>query len=74
MPRFFFHIRNGHPFNDIDGLELADMQAVQAEAVGLARDLMRIEKTQRDWSKWDILVTDENGGIVLQLPLADVAP
>jgi hypothetical protein len=74
MPRFYFHIRNGHPFNDVDGLEFVDIQAVRAEAVCLARDLMRVEKTQRDWSSWGILVTDENDGIVLQFPFLDVAP
>jgi hypothetical protein len=74
MPRFFFHIRNGHPFKDVDGLELVDMDAVHAEARGLARDLMRLDQTKQDWSKWDIIVTDENDDVVLRLPFHDVAP
>jgi hypothetical protein len=41
----------GRPFNDIDGLELPDIEAARAEAIGLARDLMRMEPEQQDWSR-----------------------
>jgi hypothetical protein len=41
----------GRPFNDIDGLELPDIEAARAEAIGRARDLMRMEPEQQDWSR-----------------------
>ena len=68
MSRFYFHIRNGRPFDDVDGLELADVGAARAEAVALARDIMRLEPLQQDWSKWAIHVTDEHDDLVLDIP------
>jgi hypothetical protein len=41
----------GRPFNDIDGFELPDIEAAHAEAIGLARDLMRMKPEQQDWSR-----------------------
>ena len=72
MAGYFFSIRNGKPFNDIDGLELADLRAVRAEAIGLARDLMRLDYGRRDWSGWAIRVTDDAHHLVLDLPFAEV--
>jgi hypothetical protein len=37
MPRYYFSLANGRRFDDVDGLELPDMAAVRAEAVGFAR-------------------------------------
>ncbi|MDR3461286.1 MAG: hypothetical protein P4L76_03085 [Beijerinckiaceae bacterium] len=72
MPRYFFHLENARPFRDVDGLELPDIDAAHDEAVGLARDIMRLEPGRRNWSKWTVSVTDGNESRVLQIPFSDV--
>lgn len=73
MYRFYFSITNGRPFNDIDGLELPDLAAVRTEAIGFARDLMRISAQRQEWSHWAIRVTDDHDSLVLNLPFAEAA-
>jgi hypothetical protein len=58
MPRYYFSLTNGRRFNDTDGLELPDLAAVRKEAIGFARDLIRMEPERRDWSSWAVRVTD----------------
>jgi hypothetical protein len=60
MARYYFGIQNDRTFVDVDGLELSDMAEVRAEAIGFARDLMRLEPERRDWSRWVVRVTDES--------------
>jgi hypothetical protein len=43
MPRYYFYLRNGRPFNDVDGLELPGIEAAREEAVGFALDIMRMD-------------------------------
>jgi hypothetical protein len=71
MARYYFSLRNGRLFDDIDGLELPDIAAVRAEAVAFARDLMRLDYDRRDWSQWIVRVTDENHNVVFDLPFAE---
>jgi hypothetical protein len=71
MPRYYFSLANGRRFDDVDGLELPDMAAVRAEAVGFARDLMRLEVERRDWSHWSVRVTDDDQKPVFDLPFLD---
>jgi len=59
MPRYYFNLENERPFHDVDGLELPDVDAVRAEAVAFARDLMRLAPERRDWSHWAVCVTDD---------------
>lgn len=73
MPRYYFSIANGRSFNDVDGLELPDMAAAQAEAIGFASDLMRLEPERRDWSSWMVRVTGEDQESVFDLPFPDAA-
>ena len=67
MPRFYFNLTNGRPFSDTDGLELPDLAAVREEAIGFARDLIRMEPERRDWSSWAVRVTDCADKSVLDL-------
>jgi hypothetical protein len=67
MPRYYFSVTNGRPFNDTDGLELPDLTAVREEALGFAQDLIRMELERRDWSAWTVRVTDEAQTSVLDL-------
>jgi hypothetical protein len=48
MRRYYFGLENERPFDDVDGLELADMDAVRKEATGFARDVMRIYPEHKD--------------------------
>ena len=53
--------------------ELPDITAVREEAVGFARDMMRMEPDRRDWSSWVVLVTDDANQCVLNVEFSDVA-
>jgi hypothetical protein len=72
MVRYYFSVTNGRPFNNTDGLELPDLESARAEAVGFARDLMRMEPARQDWSSWVIQVTDERQRVVFNLAFTEV--
>ena len=72
MPRYYFSLTNGRNFNDTDGLELPDLAAVREEAIGFARDLMRMEPERQDWSSWAVHVTDESQSSVFDLSFLEV--
>jgi hypothetical protein len=59
MPRYYFSLTNGRTFDDVDGLELPDLNSARAEAIGFARDLMRMEPGRRDWMGWTVHVSDD---------------
>ena len=40
MSRYYFHVLNGHTLLDDEGTELADLQAVRAEAVRASREII----------------------------------
>jgi hypothetical protein len=71
MTRYYFSLKNGKPFDDVDGLELPDVDAARKEAIGFARDMMRMEPERRDWSSWVVCVTDDAQQCVLKLNFAD---
>ena len=73
MARYYFSFHNGRSFEDVDGLELSDMAEVHAEAIGFARDLMRLEPLRRDWSRWVVCVTDDDQKSVFNLPFPEAA-
>jgi uncharacterized protein DUF6894 len=72
MLRYYFSLKNGRLYNDTDGLELPDIEAARTEAVGFARDLMRLEPERRDWSGWVVCVTDEAQNSVLKVLFSEV--
>jgi hypothetical protein len=71
MPRFYFSLRSSRPFDDTDGLDLPHLTAAREEAVGFARDLMRMEPTRRDWAGWLVRVTGEDRSHLFDLPFLD---
>jgi hypothetical protein len=73
MPRYYFSIANGRSFDDVDGLELLNADAARAEAVGFARDFMRMEPERRDCSSWTVRVTDEDQKSVFDLAFVEAA-
>jgi hypothetical protein len=48
MPRYYFSLRNGRRFDDVDGLELPNIAAAREEASGFAGDLMKMEPGRSD--------------------------
>jgi hypothetical protein len=58
MPRYFFLIANGRPYNDDVGEELRDDKAAWLSAKRLVRD---IEDTLEPDSKWTVEVRDDDG-------------
>jgi hypothetical protein len=71
MPLYYFDIADGGRFDDADGLELRDVAAARAEALAVARDLMRIGPTRMDWSRWVVRVADARGEVILTLSFRD---
>ena len=49
------------------------MAEVRMEAIGFARDLMRLEPLRRDWSRWVVRVTDDDQKSVFNLPFPEAA-
>jgi hypothetical protein len=72
MPRYYFSLKNGRPFDDVDGLEMPDLDAARKEAIGFARDMMRMEPDRRDWSSWVVCVTDDAQQCVLEVAFSEV--
>ena len=64
MPRHYFHLANGTTTLDPTGLDLADLGAVQEEAVRAVRELLNLGKTDGLWSgdPWKVWVTDGPDG------------
>jgi hypothetical protein len=71
VPRYYFSITSEQPFDDVDGLQLPDLAAAREEASGFARDLMRMEPSQRDWLSWSVRVTGEDQQHLFDLPFLD---
>jgi hypothetical protein len=73
MPRYYFSVVNHRSFDDVEGLELPDVTAARAEAIGFAGDFMRMEPDRRDWSDWVVRVTDEARNQLFDLPFPSVS-
>lgn len=60
MPRFFFHVRDGEVFEDLQGTELPTMVAAKNEAVRFAGQLLQ-DKPETFWQghEWTVNVTDD---------------
>jgi len=71
MPRYYFSLANDLSFDDIDGLELSNLAAARSEAIGLARDLMRLQPERRDWSGCTVRVSDDEQNVLFDLPFLE---
>ena len=73
MPRFYFHISNGHGFiEDEEGVELPDEAAARSQALAAARDVMAsdLREGRLDLTSF-IEVEDEAHRLLLTLTFAD---
>lgn len=68
MPRYFFHLADGHRDFDEAGTELENDQAAQLAAVQFAGELLRHQPIEL-WQKgqWRVEVTDETGVLLFTI-------
>lgn len=72
MPRYFFHLHNDVEVEDEDGVDLPDLEAVRAEALKAARDLMAEDvKRGKLTLSHRIEIRDQAGEPVLTVRYAD---
>jgi hypothetical protein len=68
MPRYFFHVIDGHNIIDNEGTEFPNLRHARAEAIRLAGAILRDEgDTFWDGTEWHMNVTDVAGQSVLKL-------
>jgi hypothetical protein len=64
VPRFFFHLKDGHTSLDADGTELPDIVAARKAALRLSGEILRDGADDELWSgtPWWLWVTDQPNG------------
>jgi hypothetical protein len=74
MPMYYFHLRDHDDILDMDGTELADVEAAREHADTVARELTF--KTSgilgEEWSKWAMVVRDNDGLELFSFDMSDV--
>ncbi|WP_147023010.1 DUF6894 family protein [Microvirga aerophila] len=68
MPRYFFHVTDGHSERDTEGTELPDIYTAQNQAIRTSGELLR-DMGGEFWNgtEWKLEVTDEQGQPLLTL-------
>jgi len=74
MPMYYFHLRDQDTIEDVDGTELADMDAARAHARVVAQELKFESDTflDEEWSRWSMHVQDDAGQELFSFPMVDV--
>jgi hypothetical protein len=73
MAIFYFNLRDGGAgVSDGEGTELPSVEAANAHAVGVARELMKCRELQK--RDWRLDVRDSDGELLFALPFATVDP
>jgi len=74
MPRYFFHLTDGkNVLDNHKGIDLPGNAAAREDALDLARDLKQGETLAGwDWSRWFVVIVDQHGHKVDEVPIADV--
>jgi hypothetical protein len=68
VPRYHFHVKDGKDFPDLQGTELADLDAARAEALRFTGALLGdADKGFWDGAAWAMSVTDSTGLALFQL-------
>lgn len=75
MPRYFFNIHDGQHYQDLTGVDLADLPAVRRMAMRACTEFM-MERDELFWTgeTWTLNVIDERGHAVLRLTFAVSQP
>jgi hypothetical protein len=72
MPRFYFHVKNGFPVRDRNGVVLPDIDAAKAHAAGYAKDMANLELgLAGKMTPGQVVVMDDDGNEVLSVPLPE---
>ena len=68
MPRYFFDIKDGHDFPDLQGSEWKDLAEARVEAVRYAAEVLK-EMPERFWNaeEWTMSVSDHNRALLFTL-------
>ena len=63
MPMYYFHLRDQDTVQDVDGTELADIDAARAHAEVVAQELKFETNTflDEEWSRWSMHVEGAEG-------------
>jgi hypothetical protein len=74
MPMYYFHLRDHDDILDMDGTDLADIDAAREHADTVARELTF--KTSgilgEAWSEWSMVVQDNDGLELFSFGMSDV--
>lgn len=76
MPRYFFDVKDGRDFPDLQGSEFADLAAARIEAVRFAGEILK-EAPERFWhcEEWTMTVSDHQRQMLFTLKfLAQSSP
>jgi hypothetical protein len=70
---YYFHLSNDHKLPDVDGTDLSDHSAARSHAFDVARELMFRSQGMlgQDWSRWRMLVHDDEGVELYSFQLSD---
>jgi hypothetical protein len=68
--RYFFHIDDDIPNNDLDGVDFPNLDAVRKELTVLCGEMLA-DAGLRFWSNpdWRVRVTDEEGRLVVSMSI-----
>lgn len=68
MPRYFFDIKDGHDFPDIQGSEWKNLDEVRMEAVRYSAEVLK-EMPERFWhaEQWTMSVFDDRRKLLFTL-------
>lgn len=68
MPRYFFDIKDGHDFPDLQGSEWKDLAEARNEAVRYAAEVLK-EMPERFWNaeQWTMSVSDQHRNLLFTL-------
>lgn len=68
MPRYFFHIMDGHAVVDLEGRELPNVWEVRLQAIRLANEVLASEDVGLLFGQpWQMTVADTTGKTVFSL-------
>jgi hypothetical protein len=67
MPRYYFHVKDGKSYPDLQGTVLDDLEAAKVEAVRFGGDIL--SHAVKAWSgeEWTMEVADPGGSVLFAL-------
>ena len=74
MPMYYFHLRDQDQIRDVDGTDLADVEAAREPANAVARELTNNTSgiQGEPWSKWSMVVHDDDGAELFAFEMSDL--